>query len=484
MISWNNYQRGQCSSPYLQDGAFAKAVNIDIWGRPGIARINYHPLQKSAVSGDQEVTALPKCFAGVGTGVAGRSLFMTDEGYEFYNSNFGTTWTKIAADKGDYCVYWKDYIFTKAANNVIRTYGPLTGSTDDFGFTGALGTGRPMFVSKNDGHLYISNGNALDRLEEIAGQNFADETGSTYTYTSKKVSLPEGYTITSISESREDLLIAATRNSISTNNLPESAIFVWDRSSNSMQNILHIPERQVNCMLSVGTTVYISAGNQGKVFIYTESGVKEYAQIPLDYDNAGRITVGPQGMAWFKDKLFLAVKSSTLNPIGLYSIKNGKVNLETLISSGEDGSNKQLDVGAVYSYEDNILAFGWYDKQNAEYGIDLWGDDYYRWTGYAAYMESPFFRVGTETKRARLRNVEVFLARPLQTGEGLILKYRENINDSWTTLGTFDFATFGAHSSYIFPAGLHELRNVQLRVDLTTGTDSKNTPYLQEIRLT
>ena len=70
-----------------------------------------------------------------------------------------------------------------------------------------------------------------------------------------------------------------------------------------------------------------------------------------------------------------------------------------------------------------------------------------------------------------------------QTGAEMPSFYRDNINDSWTTLGTWDFATYGAKSSYIFPAGIHKVENIQIKIELTTGASSKNTPFLQEVRL-
>ena len=48
---------------------------------------------------------------------------------------------------------------------------------------------------------------------------------------------------------------------------------------------------------------------------------------------------------------------------------------------------------------------------------------------------------------------------------------------------TMDFTTLGAVTSYKSPLTVQGIENIQLRVELTTGASSTNTPYLLEVRL-
>jgi len=105
-----------------------------------------------------------------------------------------------------------------------------------------------------------------------------------------------------------------------------------------------------------------------------------------------------------------------------------------------------------------------------------------RQISYSSYFESLFYPVGTRGGKKSFDKVEVQLARPLQTGEGVKIKWRKNINDSFTTLGTRDYATDGAMSSLEF-AGIHNCENIQIRCELTCAASSQNTPYITEVRL-
>ena len=52
----SNFQKGQSSSQYVTDGAYAKSQNLDVFSQQGIARINYLPVDQD---GSTEIADIP-----------------------------------------------------------------------------------------------------------------------------------------------------------------------------------------------------------------------------------------------------------------------------------------------------------------------------------------------------------------------------------------------------------------------------------------
>jgi len=470
----NNFHKGQTSSPYVADGAYAKSANLDVFSQPGIARINYLPDTQAT----SPFTARPSCIVDRNN----LTLYAADrESKTYVTADGGATWAALTASKGKYLAYWKGHLFAVGNNATINTYevsvpewGTIADPTTD--------VASFIFVSKNDDKVYIANANYVATVEENAGQNFDDDDAGTYTLTNKALTLPEDATITCLAEQRENILIGGSYKNRAT-------IFIWDRERSEFDYPISVPEPTVNAMWGEGDKVYISAGRNGKIYLFSESGFVPYATIGGDYENRGFIDVYRYGMNWWKDRLLVGASRSSNStsapiPMGVYGIKDGKVNCEHLISSGEDGTNDDVEIGVIYAFDgtiDNSMLVGYYDKQNTDYAIDLIKDNDNRVTTYGSYFESLFYRAGKKTTKSTFTSVEVQLSRPLQTGEGVRIKYRTEINGAWVTLGTFDYTTQGAKSSHIF-SNIVNVENIQLRVELTTGA-SKNTPYLLELRL-
>ena len=120
----DNFHKGQSSTPYITDGAYAKSANLDVFSQPGIARINYLPTKESSTT----VTAKPTCIV-ADPAVANR-LYAADDGGETYvSTDVGDSWAALTANKGKYIVVWKDHLIAVGySNGAINTYGPLSGT--------------------------------------------------------------------------------------------------------------------------------------------------------------------------------------------------------------------------------------------------------------------------------------------------------------------------------------------------------------------
>jgi hypothetical protein len=90
------------------------------------------------------------------------------------------------------------------------------------------------------------------------------------------------------------------------------------------------------------------------------------------------------------------------------------------------------------------------------------------------------YQVNEVLEKGASYRVEFMFAKPLQESEGIKIEYRELANDSWTTLGTWDYATHGASSSGYFPFGYSKER-VQFKVSLTTNSLLSTSPELLSV---
>jgi len=114
------------------------------------------------------------------------------------------------------------------------------------------------------------------------------------------------------------------------------------------------------------------------------------------------------------------------------------------------------------------------------YGIDLNSATSYDYTtDYSGYFESPIYQVGTPLQPRQFTELEFQLAKELATGEGIQIKYRVNLTDSFTTIGTYTYTSLGAVTSHNAVADIPACEFIQVRVELNgTATTTPQFKYL------
>lgn len=480
MILIKDFYNGQSLTPYVGNGAFSKSANLDITGQYGIVRINYLPVKAGGATIDE--------LAGSFTQYDSQVYFAT-LGSKIYSLSVAepNTNTLIGDGYGYFCEYWNGFLISNRLNVL---YGRDGGGTwRILGSVLEYSMHHKMFCSKNDGKLYIANDRYVAKVVEVTGKTFNPADSTTYDVTLDALKLPKEYSVRSFGEIGTYLVVCAV---YGTGNYSHTAYFLWDRlSTESSDAIYEIKEQDMTTILSQGNRLYITGGNDGNIYILTTSGIELFTTLPFDKDNNVDINISyfyRNQLAWWNNKLMVGVGSrgnTRITPAGIYSVSpDGKVNCEHLISTGEDGTNKEVIIGGLLAYDSDSLAYSWREEVGGvkTNGIDVIKTNAYRVPSYACYMESLLYSVGTKSEPKSFDRVEVVLARPLQTGEGVRIKYRTNTTGSWTTLDTRDYSTDGATTLIDMP-GIHNLQEIQIRMELTTGTNSKNTPWVKEIRL-
>lgn len=489
-LSIKSFQSGQTSSPYQTDGAFWKSANLDIFGQEGIARINYQPTG---------ITDSVNNLVRTGFGRSDKTYFSqvvtsSDNGCAKYLDTTTMTVGDLGATKRylDSITYWKGYLIgtpsvSRAAIVTSADNYDLSANKIGLGTNQAwsqIGEGifqqsstRPnlkIMTSLGDGFVYYTNSYYVGQLKEDT--TFDPTDGSTYTNNPNHMAHPFNFYCQSIEDFGRFIAVFATDEIAK-----RTVIFIWDPITPGVESQFVIPEANMSRTLEYQGNIFIAGGNQGNIYLLSESGLRKYAQIKVDdYDNRNYLhkDLVFNSMAWWKDRLMVGVDfkdSSTLTPAGIYSVKDGRVNHEFIPSNGL--TDHTLKLGGMFSFDDYLF----YGAGSSTYRLDYVRDDNNRLqTG--TYLETPLLRAGYKMQKGSIDRVEVILARPLQTGESFTIKYRRNINDTYTTLGTKSYTTDGGHSSYLLD-GIKNIENIQLKIELGTGASSKNTPMISEITL-
>ena len=481
---------GIAQSPHF---GVANCVGLDISSIPGIVRLNNN---LSLVS-DTAVTGLVKWI--VRDPVTPANFYAVDDAGDVYvSTNSGASFAALATQPtsggtGQGLAIWKNYLWCPRAT-AMDIYGPLDSSpawrNSWAGLTMTTDAlWHPMLVSKLDGELYGGAGRYVFNVAEVAGQTFTWDNAGTYTATAAALTLPAGYRVKCLEELGNDLIIGTWQGTTITD-FKVADIFKWDGTSVTYGQPLMLNENGVNALLTLGNTLYICAGVDGR--IYRSDGVSavQVAQIPTSIANvegSNYLEPFPGAFVNYKGRPTFGVSSGGTTytaGMGIYSIKETSqgtvLNMEHLVSTGNDGTSAILKIGALcVKARDQIIA-GWADG-TAE-GVDLTTTTT-RVASYGGFFESPLYVVGTPLNQRQFGEIEFQLAKELAGGEGIQIKFRVNLTDSWTTIGTWTYATLGAVTSHHARVNIPATEFIQLRVELGAGTTNLTTPQLRQVIL-
>ncbi len=464
----NNWSDGIAPSSYL---GFQEIRGLDIVNRPGIIQIN-PALEKQSAS---VITDFPTQFARPGTG--SQNMWALDNSQNLY-SRTGTTWSKLDAysqsGSGQGIVYWKDFLFVFRGTE-IDVIGPLSsgvsttigwqtlstlGDSGDFNFA----------VHAKDDILYIGNGRYVASIEENAGQNFAPGTSATYTFTQQHLTLPEGYEVTAMAELGEFIYVGTKHNYRKV-----ADIFPWDKLSQESETPISYNEDGIKQMVVKDNGLIVHAGTRGKIY----SGSTLIAKIPDTTTGLrpdAEYSAQPGAMSVWDDKVIFAVLSNNVNFNAVYGVTpKGQLTIEHMVSSGS--TNSDVTIGAVLGNSSELLV-GWKDATSGTQGVDVTNVNN-PYTGDRSYAISQWFRVGTALQPSTQMTAEVILPKKLIANQSITISYRENEDDSFTTIDTFTGLLDRFEASFAPTSA-----NLQIKVSfITPSSTSNNNIHNLEIRI-
>jgi len=456
----DNFQKGIADSPLL---GFGKMLNVDIDTRPGTAMINYSAVKQSSTN----ITDTPNWMVKdpdtniVYAYTADNKLHKNASSWAVKSGN--TT----SSGNGNGMVIWNGYILTFRNSQ-----------TDAFSLSGETWTNsiqalttdtgwHPALVGQ-DNILYLGSTNLIETFTEVG--TFNPGNSGTWTFAgagTPALDLPAGYKINCLVELGDKLYIGTQFGTGLYGGRAD--IFPWDRVSSSFELPIRIPENGIHQMLTVGNLIYVVAGVNHNIYVTNGSSYELVKKQPLtDLRGGNYLDPRPGAIMFHKGKLYTGVSctngTTSPNPTGVYGLdlKTGAYNFENQISTGN--SNGDVMIGALCEGSNLVYYIGWKDENSITYGIDQVGASVYN-TAYETAVESQLYKVGTKYAKRTFQYAEFELADAMVSTEGVILKYRENLGDDWTTIGTSTFATDGGVKSQRFPFG-QSLESVQIRAEL------------------
>lgn len=415
--------------------------------------------------------------------------------------NYGSTpWVHLpgnATGAGQGMAIWKGYLFAFGDGGVVSTYGPLTGVGNTAAWTAswqdvtdADGFYAPSVAGQDD-MLYFAFGRNVYSVEEVSGKTFAPGDNTTYSFVNPALDLPAGYRIKCMAELGDRLAIGTWKGTdISLYSFEDKTadIFFWDRSSGSFDLPVQIKENGVNQMISFDSTLYAVCGHEGRIYATNGSTASLFATIPATAVNKQQSTdhlwFFPNAIMRHKGRIFFGVGSvsgTSLYPLGVYSldVNTRAIVLENLVSTGADGSADYVQIGALLSTGEDDYLCGVYIDNAQTYKGRIDKPSGIRYDGDQAFYATGVFSVGRQGDGRTYTNMDLSLAKPMATSQGVKAWYRTATTGTWTLLGTYDYTTYGAWQDLTVPVPIISATELQFKVAINgySGT----TPELKYV---
>lgn len=474
----SNWTEGIAASPHFGFGFIA---NCDVFTRPGVLQINFKTTKVSGTT----VTNTPQWF----TEDASGNILCYDASNKLYRStDSGDTWSNVTgntqtAGNGNGLGNWKGYTFCirNTAIDLSLNTTPTTWSNSWYsGLTSA--TWHPV-LSAQDDILYIGNARYIATITEVAGSTFDPANAATYSINATALDLPQGYNVTSAEELGKYLVIGAS------SPYGDSRVFYWDRISPSFFLPQKYQDVDISQLLSYNNELYIVGRDAHTVYLSNLSSysiLKEFNFFRMNESTGFTLDTSPGGIMRHQEKIYTGIATfttggdDTVNPIGVYSVtRDGKLFFEHQISTGNLGAlTAGVSAESLWRIARDTYLIGWRDDTTPSYGIDKISTTA-RYTTYAAYVESPFYKVGTRIAPRTLQHISIQLSENLASGQGVKLSYRTDLSASFTSIATIDFATNGAIQEWETDYSV-TAQAVQVKIELTTA--DATSPQLLEVR--
>lgn len=400
----------------------------------------------------------------------------------------GTTPTEITGNTAGTpygMIYYNDYIYV-ARSTALDRYGPLSGAAAWANSWQALQSAlyHPMLVTQEN-VLHIGNG------RYVATVNSSD------TFNGTALDLSPAYVITALEELGTDLMIG-TISGTAGNIGVRADIFPWDRVSASYKFPIRLGVSGIQALKTLQNTLYIVAGDA--IYVTNGSSAQKlvdtatlFRALPTTSGSLPILTtVDFQAIASYRNRLLIGFSWFSGGnwdgavSFGIWAYENGRWYLDRLTSNGGTDFIQNAAIGAIVPISDATYYFSWSYGAPASHGVDRARQDVLTdvfHSNYEPFFATAFYKIGTILNPRSIQQIELTLGKKLVTGQGIRLKYRTSLADDWTTIGTYDFATYGGVSKLDIPF-IVSTDSIQFRVEFTTNGTGIVSPQLQEIRVT
>ena len=289
-----------------------------------------------------------------------------------------------------------------------------------------------------DNIIYVCHDRYIATISELTTFTPGGTEGVEYHFENQALDLPEHKIAKCLDELRQYLLVGTIGRG---DHDPEGMIFPWDRTSVSFEMPIKSGGDGVHQIISDKNYAY-AMDKKGNIFITDGLNIRLFKKISQhlnDFSVVGqRFALYPYAVNMYNGKICFGIGFSDgahFGPItcGIYSLEQDRLTIPHIISTGTvDGS--PVLIGALAVQTADRLFFSWRD--NTTYGVDRttagWS------TNYEGFLTTELFQVGTHFNRTKFQRITIQMARPLRSGDGVRIQYRDDLLASWTTINTWD----------------------------------------------
>ena len=307
----------------------------------------------------------------------------------------------------------------------------------------------------------------------VENTTFDPASGSTFTYSAAALDKIPG-NITCFESLVNDLAIGTDTN----------RIFVWDRQSSSWNKTITLHEPYTQCMRSLNNILYFSSGVNGNIYQTYGTTVEKFLDLADEYLNSVRYGAVVKKISFDGNEMTFWLNASDQTESGIYSVdKNTRAvhlkyqpSLGDAVTIGAGTSFLVLPGGisASGTISTDVVFAGYntggvtYVDSNFAYGSVQWMT-----TRYAAYCITPLYEVGTFENPKTYQKVQIQLARPLLTGQGVKVESRTNLTAAFSNAATFDYATIGGVlTAFESVANVETTQFIQFKISMTSSSSA------------
>jgi hypothetical protein len=525
-----NFQEGNAQSMHF---GFSKFVNVDIVDTPGIAKVQY----KSNVVAELPNSGYETVINWFVRSKCNRQHIygLTSSGILLFSANSGQNWTSLGGaswpNTGNGMIMWNDHLII-IGSNTCDAYNVNTGVWT-YGFTaGSIGANvwpnwHSAIVSR-DNILYYVDGHFVHKIKETNVTPFDPANPSTFQATRGFLSLKDPcIRLKTIQELRNYIAVGTEEfgyvyfwnytNGQRREEINNTGLYITDTY---WENRIDLPENNINAMLVVGNSLYVQAGNLGKIYTCNSVQAAVYKEMKFInfqemYEVGARVI--PGGMAYHNSELLINISmlSRNIDAInGVYGIKNnnGQESAQDPIylrntpeklppPTYTDEYSRQGMAGAILSIGESSYIHSYSVQGQGRGYIDGVGFTASqlgaRYDNYDAIIESKMIPVGNNLKLATMQAIMFSLVKILKPGQGLRMFFRRHITEPWdivadrevTQNGNLDYATLHPGKkdnelgilSYNLPIALTDAEYVQVRIEMKAGQGTGTTPELRRV---
>lgn len=433
----------------------------------------------------------PQCYA---YDVRGSKVYMLDSIGQVWEGTATTDFYLITGNTltnatGNGIAVWKNYLVV-FRNQSVDVWGSLLSARTSRTWTNAWqvcnqGTAdtssHTTQVMSND-ILYFSDRSTttgtpyVGSIAETASTVFDPATPSTYNFNNQALDLPK-YKYISDLEEYGNLMISTI----------SKEIYAWDTISDSFNDPIISPEIGVTQMATVNNLLYFAVAKTGNIYVTQgTSNIQLLVNIPVYLTKTDITNVNVNYMIPYNMGLLFTITSDDTATSPINAVWSYDLDLNSLIVKNEYSTNSYSTTtpGALFTIGGTPYLAGWVIGSSS-YGVDTNNYNAFpqRSTSYTAYVESAVYQIGTSLYPTNLSRIAFSLSKPLASGQGIKLEQRQTLSDSYTTIGTYDFATNGAIQTIDDFPNVQDAQTVQIKVSMTVASASVGSAVLDSPEL-